>query len=383
MRVALLSPPFESVPPRLYGGTERVVHALCRGLAQSGVEVTLFAPGDSQPLGGVEFEPTVPQALRLCNVPMADAAPYHLKMLAQVAARARDFDVIHNHHDYWMLPLGAMTPVPVVTTLHGQLDLPHVAEALRAFPTAGFVSISESQRAPLPDLRWLRTIHHGLDLAGFRFAPKPGKYLAFVGRITPQKRPDWAIQVAKLSGVPLKIAAKIEGPEMQQYYEERVRPHVDGRFIEYVGEIGEAEKAAFLGDALATVFPVDWPEPFGLVMIESLACGTPVLARPCGAAPEILADGITGFSSMDIAELARRVHDIPSLDRDACRRWVEDRFSLERMIGEYLHVYQHLVDFKPIRAGRGTLAPAHRHRRDFLHPVERAADRDPKGQLQG
>jgi glycosyltransferase involved in cell wall biosynthesis len=370
LRVALVAPPFESVPPRLYGGTERVVNHLAQGLAASGIDVTLFASGDSRPAAG-RLVPVTEKALRLRHVPVADANPYHLKILANVAALASEFDVIHSHHDYWLLPLSRMTRTPVLTTLHGRLDLPDIERVFSSYPDNYYVSISDSQRRPMPALPWVRTIHHGIDTAPLPFKPQAGKYLAFLGRIHPEKRPEWAIAIAQQAGVPLKIAAKIEGKEGQEYYDALVRPHVDGRMIEYVGEISEAEKADFLGDALGLVFPIDWPEPFGLVMIEALACGTPVLARPCGAAAEVLKDGVTGYSSMDIRELGHRVSDLASLDRKACREWVEDYFSLPRMIENYVHVYRQLANLASTRIRSPRFD---RHRRDILYPVERVAD---------
>src|SRR6185437_3445683 len=321
MRVALLSPLFESVPPRLYGGTERVVAHLCRGLTEADIEVTLFASGDSCVEG--QIIPVIDEALRLSRRPVLDPYAYNARMLAWVAKRADEFDVIHNHHDYWMLPLCRMTQTPVLTTLHGRLDLPDMPAAYLGYADSPFVSISDSQRGPLRLLNWVRTIHHGIDLRALQFHPKPGKYLAFLGRICMDKRPDWAIEIAQKAGVPLKIAAKIEGPGSQELFDTAIRPKIDGKNVEFIGEISEAEKSDFLGNALAVVFPIDWPEPFGLVMIESLACGTPVLARPCGSAREILRDGITGFSSLNLDELARRVKDIPAIPRSGCRDWVE------------------------------------------------------------
>ena len=317
----------------------------------------------------------IDEALRLRKQKVFDCVPYNLKMLGMVAERAEEFDVIHNHHDYWMLPLSRMVRTPLLTTLHGRLDLPDIASAFLSYPEASYVSISDSQRRPMPGLKWAATIRHGLDIEALRFEKKPGKYLAFLGRIGPEKRPEWAIEMARLAGVPLKIAAKIEGKEGQDYYDAFVRPHVDGRQIEYVGEISEGEKSEFLGGAFALAFPIDWPEPFGLVMVEALACGTPVLARPCGAAGEILRDGVTGFLDLDIRQLARRVADLPSIDRLGCRRWAETRFSLQRMIEDYIHVYRNLSDSD--RARSQSRAPRHgsyHHRWNLLHPFQRLAD---------
>jgi glycosyltransferase involved in cell wall biosynthesis len=376
MRVALVSPLFESVPPRRYGGTERVVYNLCQGLKARGVDVTLFASGDSD--AGVPLVPCVNEAFRLGGRPVRDPNAYHFKMLSEVARRAHEFDVIHNHHDYWMLPLAGMTRTPIVTTLHGRLDIPELVLPLPEFEGAWFVSISDSQRAAMPGLSWLGTIHHGIEASNFEFRSEPGKYLAFLGRIDDHKRPEYAIEIAKRSGVPLKIAAKIEGPEAQAYYDARVAPHVDGRFIEFVGEITESQKSEFLGKALALLFPIDWPEPFGLVMLESLACGTPVLARPRGAAPEVLRDGVTGYVHQDLGVLADRVKDLDRISRDECRRWVETRFSLGRMTEDYVNVYGTLAAHAGPRARdrkAGGLqrsvrrAGPDRHRRHLVHSV--------------
>lgn len=384
MRVALISPLFESVPPRLYGGTERVVSNLCRGLHDADIEVTLFASGDSTT--EARLVPIIDEAIRLRAKPFADPVAWNFRMLAEVARRADEFDVIHNHHDYWMLPLTRMTQRPVLTTVHGRMDQVDAIEAYRGWPDAKLVSISDSQRRPSPQLRWLRTIHHGIDVGNFNYHPQPGSYLAFLGRMTPEKRPEQAIEIARRAGIPLKMAAKIEGKESQAYFDTYVRPHVDGRNVEFVGEISEAEKSGFLGNALALVFPIDWPEPFGLVIIEALACGTPVLARPIGAVPELLKEGITGFSHLDIDVLARRAMDCAALDRSLCRAWVAEKFSLSRMTEDYIHVYRHLVEFAGsrarIRSGVAGLG-LDRGRRNFVHSVERAADRDPQDQLQG
>ncbi|HUP57228.1 MAG TPA: glycosyltransferase family 4 protein [Bdellovibrionota bacterium] len=369
MRVALVSPLFESVPPRRYGGTERVVYNLCHGLKERGIDVTLFASGDSQ--AGVPLVPIVEEAFRLSGRPVRDPAAYHFKMLAEVARRAHEFDVIHNHHDYWMLPLAKMTGTPILTTLHGRLDIPELVLPLPEFDGSWFVSISDSQRSALPGLPWLGTIHHGIDASNFQFRAEPGKYLAFLGRIDDHKRPEYAIEIAKRSGVPLKIAAKIEGREAQAYYDAHVAPHVDGSFIEYVGEITESEKSEFLGGALALVFPIDWPEPFGLVMLESLACGTPVLARPRGAAPEVLRSGVTGYVHEDLGVLAESVRNLDRISRHECRRWVETRFSLGRMTEDYVNVYGTLAgvaESRDLHRGFRRAGPD-RHRRHFVHSI--------------
>lgn len=355
----MVSPLQESVPPRLYGGTERVIHGLCRGLTEANIEVTVFASGDSSVEG--KLVPVIPEAMRLMRNPVRDPVAHTYKMMAMVARRAHEFDLIHNHHDYWMLPLSEMVACPVLTTFHGRMDLPDLPSAVSGFARARYVSISDSQRLPMPQLPWVATIHHGLDLESFKFKEKPGKYLAFLGRIDPEKRPEWAIEIAQRAGIPLKIAAKIEGPVNQSYYDCLMKSHVDGKFIEFLGEISESEKSDFLGNALALVFPIDWPEPFGLVAIEALACGTPVLARPRGAVPELLADGITGYCHEELSKLAAYALRIPILDRKKCREWVEQRFSLRRMTEDYINVYRRLC--RP-----------HHYRRDFIYPIERAVN---------
>jgi glycosyltransferase involved in cell wall biosynthesis len=328
-----------------------------------GIEVVLFASGDSQV--EVPLVSVIDEALRLKKKAVADPVAYHFKMLALVASQANSFDLIHNHHDYWMLPLGKMTYTPVLTTLHGRLDLPEMRTAFMSYREMNYVSISNAQRNPLPELNWQRTIHHGINIADFEYYPDHGSYLAFLGRISPEKGPASAIQMAYRSGVPLKIAAKIEGAESQLYFDTHIKPHVDGKFIEYVGEISEREKSAFLGNALALAFPIDWPEPFGLVVIESLACGTPVLARPCGSIPELLKHGVTGFLDYSVEGLANRVKDISTISRKVCRRWVESRFSLQKMTEDYIHVYRHITT-KRIKSDR--------HRWHIVHSLQRTAD---------
>lgn len=366
MRVALVSPLFESVPPRLYGGTERIVHGLCQGLSEKNIDVTVFASADSSVAGSIA--PVIEEALRLSSKKIIDPYTYNLKMLAMVSERASEFDLIHNHHDYWMFPLSEMVDTPLLTTTHGRLDIPDLPAAYLSYPNQGFVSISHAQRGPLPQLSWQKTIYHGIDLKRFAFYPAPGKYLAFLGRIDPTKRPDLAIRIAKESGVPLKIAAKVEKGASEDYFKSVIQPHIDGHFIEFIGEVSDQEKSDFLGNALALCFPIDWPEPFGLVMIEALAHGTPVLARPLGSVPEILADAQTGFIHLDPTILAKRVADLSQISRQACRAWVQERFSLQRMTEDYIRVYKRFVEFKK----------ADRHRRDFLYSLKRPALRDTK-----
>jgi glycosyltransferase involved in cell wall biosynthesis len=306
-------------------------------------------------------------------------------MLAEVARRSHEFDVIHNHHDHWMLPLTEMTATPTVTTLHGRLDVLELCLGLRAFPKARFISISHAQRNSAPDLDWMDTIYHGIDIERHHFRPTPGKYLAFLGRISREKRPDLAIEIAHRAGIPLKIAAKIEGPEMQTYYDRLIKPHVDGKNVEFIGEICDEQRDEFLGEALGLVFPIDWPEPFGLVVVESMACGTPVLARPCGAVSELIENNRTGFYHSDVRVLAQCARDLIGINRSLCRRRVEERFSLKRMTEDYLSVYRTLSEPserkrthpQARRRGERALRPRlDRHRRHFIHPYPRIADGD-------
>ncbi len=341
LRIALIAPPYESVPPKLYGGTERVVHELACGLQSRHVETTVIGAGDSTVPG--RLIASTPQALRLRPAPASDPALHQLASLALAASIADDFDLIHNHNDGWMLPLLRMSRTPVLTTLHGRLDQADLQMPLRAYSEARFIAISESQRSQGPALKWAATIPHGLDLSRFRFHPKPGKYLAFLGRITPEKRPDLAIRMALKADIPLKIAAKVEAGRDQEYFDAVIRPHLDGRQVEFIGEISESEKSEFLGNALALAFPIDWPEPFGLVMIESLACGTPVLARPMGSVPEVLSDGKTGFIDLDVDRLAARVRDLDKISRLECRAWVAERFSIDRMVEDHLRAYHQAI----------------------------------------
>lgn len=375
VRVAQIAPLFESVPPRLYGGTERVIDNLTRGLMASGAQVTVFCSGDSTTAG--EMVEVWPEALRLSRNKIHDPLAYQIRMVEAVARRASEFDLIHNHYDYPLFTLARMTTTPVLSTIHGRLDQP--PQDLRAvyemYHDLPLISISNAQRTGMTNLNWLSTIYHGMDMPRFRFRKKPGKYLAFLGRLSPDKRPDWAIEIALRSGIPLKIAAKID-ESRPEYFERVIKPRIDGKHIEYVGEIGDADKCDFLGQALALVFPIDWPEPFGLVMTEAMACGTPVLARPCGSVPEIVVDGVTGFVRSSVESLALLAEKCASLDRAKIRQHVEENFSIERMTREYLNVYRHLSKETGSAANLRRLAD---HRRNFLYPVNRLIDGNNKG----
>jgi glycosyltransferase involved in cell wall biosynthesis len=336
MRIAQVAPLVESVPPRLYGGTERIVSYLSDELVRQGHQVTLFASGDS--MTTAELVPCTERALRL-DPAVRDALPYHVIALDRVRRRAHEFDILHFHVDYLHFPLSRALGWQTVTTLHGRLDLPDLAPVFAAFPEVPLVSISDHQRRPLPGLRWLRTVHHGLpeDLLPFTAAPA-GDYLAFLGRICPEKRPDRAIEIARAAGMPLRIAAKVDAVD-EAYFAEVVRPLLRDPLVEFVGEIDDAGKASFLGNARAVLFPVDWPEPFGLVMIESMACGTPVIAWPCGSVPEILEDGVTGYIVESVEGAVAAADRVDKLDRALIRRRFELRFSVERMANDYLAVY--------------------------------------------
>jgi glycosyltransferase involved in cell wall biosynthesis len=333
MRIAEVAPLYESVPPRRYGGTERVVSFLTEELVARGHDVTLFASGDS--VTRARLIPCSPEALRPSER-RVDAVALHLAMLLRAYEHARDFDVVHCHTDYLGLPL--VRQAPTVVTLHGRLDLPEAHAVYRAFPQAGLVSVSDAQRAPLGGVHWAGTVHHGLPADLYRFHAGPGRYLLFVGRISPEKCPDAAIRVAIAAGVPLRIAAKVD-PVDREYFDAVVRPLLDHPLVEFVGEVDDRAKEDLLADALALLFPIDWPEPFGLVAIEALACGTPVIARPRGSVPEIVTDGVTGFVCETEEEMVAAVARVPALRRAACRAAFERRFTAARMADDYVRVF--------------------------------------------
>jgi glycosyltransferase involved in cell wall biosynthesis len=339
MRIAQVAPLYESVPPQLYGGTERVASYLTEELVRQGHEVTLFASGDSR----TEATLVAPcaQSLRL-HAPHGDQLAYHLIMLDEVFRRARQFDLIHFHIDYLHFPLSVRIRHPHVTTLHGRLDLPELPLVYRQFPREPLISISDNQRKPLPQNNWQGTVHHGLPLDLHTFNPRRGDYLAFLGRISPEKRVDRAIAIARRAGMKLRVAAKIDKAD-RDYFERDIRPLFDDPLVEYIGEVGGQAKDEFLGNAYALLFPIDWPEPFGLVMIEALACGTPVIAWPCGSVPEVLEEGVTGFLVENVDDAVEAVRHVPEIDRAACRHMFEQRFSAERMAHDYLAIYRRLI----------------------------------------
>lgn len=339
MRIAQIAPLAEAVPPKLYGGTERVVSYLTEELVALGHDVTLFASGDS--VTAARLEAIWPRALRL-DPAIRDPNALQVLLMETVRRRADEFDVLHFHVDYWPFSLFSRQRTPFVTTLHGRLDLPELQPVYDAFPHIPVVSISDAQRRPLPQASWVGTVHHGLPER--LLAPGDGRpgYLAFLGRIAAEKRPDRAIRIARACGIPLRIAAKVDKAD-QEYFDEVIRPMLDGGGVEMVGEIGEGQKAEFLGGALGLLMPVDWPEPFGLVMIEAMACGTPVVAFGHGSVPEVVEDGLTGFIVHDEAGAVRAVRRLGELDRAGVRRRFEERFTARRMAQDYVALYQGLA----------------------------------------
>jgi glycosyltransferase involved in cell wall biosynthesis len=339
MRIAQIAPLAEAVPPKSYGGTERVVSWLTEELVQLGHDVTLFASGDS--VTRASLVSVWPRATRLSRPPPDPAAPY-AALLEAVADVAPDFDVIHSHIDWLHLPVLRRLRVPFLTTLHGRLDLPHLGLMGERFPGAPFVSISNSQRGPLHNINWLATVHHGLPSDYLQLDNQPKEYLAFLGRISPEKGPETAIRVAQAAGLPLRIAAKIPRAE-SRYFNETIKPLLDGNRVEFVGEVDDRKKQTFLGGAIALLFPIDWPEPFGLVMIEAMACGTPVIAWPRGSVPEVIDDGETGFIVDSEAEAVTAIDRLHDIDRQRVRDRFDRRFTVRRMAEEYLACYRKLV----------------------------------------
>ncbi len=341
MRIAQIAPPIESVPPAYYGGTERVVSYLTEELVRLGHKVTLFATGDS--LTSAELVPCSAAALRLTPT-VRDPIPYYLIMLDRVRERAEEFDILHFHIDQFHFPLFRPVAHRTLTTLHGRQDLPDLQALYCHFPEMPLVSISNAQREPAPMARYVATIYHGIptELHTVNLNPR-GNYLAFLGRICPEKGVDRAIAIARASGLPLKIAAKVDKVD-EEYFRETIVPLLDGPEVEYVGEINERTKTAFLGDALALLFPIDWPEPFGLALIESMACGTPVLAFRRGSVPEIVDDGVTGRIVETLEEAIRVLPDVLSLDRGRVRKRFEERFTATRMAADYVALYRSMLE---------------------------------------
>ena len=340
MRIAQIAPLMESVPPRLYGGTERIVSYLTEELVRMGHDVTLFASGDS--MTAAKLVGCVPQALRL-DRNVRDTIPYYMLMLDRVRQHADEFDVLHFHIDQFHFPLFRPIAGRTVTTAHGRQDLPDLKPLYIGFGDMPLISISNAQRQPIPSANFAKTIYHGLpaDLHKPVFSPRGG-YVAFLGRIAPEKRPDRAIQIARALGIPLKIAAKVDRVD-ESYFREVIAPLLDGPGVEFIGEINEQQKSEFLGEALALLFPVDWPEPFGLSMVEAMACGTPVLAFRCGSVPEVIDEGVTGAIVDNIEDGMSALPRVVALDRRAVRQRFEERFTASRMAKDYLGVYRSLL----------------------------------------
>jgi glycosyltransferase involved in cell wall biosynthesis len=351
LRIGQVAPLYESVPPALYGGTERVVSYLTEELVRQGHEVTLFASGDSKTRA--RLIAPCRRSLRLdkdCVDPLAT----HLLMLEQVYQRAGQLDIIHFHCDYLHYPISRRQNYAHVTTLHGRLDLRELAPLYREFSDIPVISISDSQRRPLPWANWQGTVYHGLPDDLHTLRERPGKYLAFLGRISPEKGVDQAIAIARRAGMPLKIAAKIASAD-EEYYRRQIEPLLreSKAFVEFIGEVGGQDKDEFLGNAYALLFPIDWPEPFGLVVIEAMACGTPVIAYRRGSVPEIMEDGVTGFVVERLDEAVQAVDRVAALSRKRCRQVFEQRFSATRMARDYLRIYHRLVEQKAAKHGDG------------------------------
>jgi glycosyltransferase involved in cell wall biosynthesis len=359
MRIAQVAPLTEAIPPKLYGGTERVVHWLTEELVALGHDVTLFASGDSHT--SAQLDAIWPLALRL-DGSIRDPNALHMTMLERVRRQADQFDIIHFHLDYYPFSLFSRQPTPFVTTLHGRLDLPEHQPVFETFSSAPVISISNAQRRPVPNAGWVRTIHHGLPEKLLVPQPIKPRYFAFLGRIAPEKRVDRAMAIARQCGMPLKIAAKVDKVD-QDYFDEQIRPHIDGKEVEYIGEINDEQKAAFLSGAIVLLVPIDWPEPFGLVMIEAMACGTPVIAYNRGSVPEVVDEGVTGFIVEDEMSAVGAVHRLPQLSRENIRKRFEQRFTARRMAHDYLDVYRELMNgavprLKVVARGAGAMAPS-------------------------
>jgi glycosyltransferase involved in cell wall biosynthesis len=341
MKIAQVPPLIESVPPKGYGGTERIVSFITEELVRRGHDVTLFASGDSETKA--HLVPICPKGLRLF-VNNVETLAYHYVQLDQVTKQAREFDIIHFHNDYLHFPMSRVYNYTHVTTLHGRLDNPGIPQLYKRYNDIPLVSISNHQREPIPFANWIDTVYHGLPDTLYKQGKGEGNYLAFLGRISIEKRPDRAIEIAKRTGIKLKVAAKIDNADKEYY--ESVKHLFDDPLVEFVGEIGEDKKEEFLGNAAALLFPIDWPEPFGLVVIESMACGTPVIAFREGSIPEIIDDGITGYSVSSIDEAVDSVNKVQNIDRSKCRQKFEERFEVSTMVDNYERVYSQLIERK-------------------------------------
>jgi glycosyltransferase involved in cell wall biosynthesis len=338
MKIAQIAPLFESVPPQAYGGTERVVHYLTEELIALGHDVTLFASGDSQTTAALRA--CCQRSLRL-DRETRDPFAYHAVMLDKLLSEHERFDVMHFHIDYLHFLVSKVMGWPHLTTLHGRLDLPELQPIYDRFGDLPVVSISDAQRTPLPQASWLSTVPHGIPRDMLTFSPQASDYFAFLGRISPEKRVDRAVEIATILGVPLRIAAKVDVVD-REYHETNIVPLLKPPMVEFIGEIGDAEKSAFLGNARALLFPIDWPEPFGLVMIEAMACGTPVIAFRHGSVPEVVEHGVTGFIVDDIPQAVQAASRVSELSRTRIREEFERRFTSRRMAQDYLALYESL-----------------------------------------
>jgi glycosyltransferase involved in cell wall biosynthesis len=338
MKIAQVAPLYESVPPKLYGGTERVVSYLTEELVEQGHEVTLFASGDS--VTKARLVSPCARALRLEKV--IDPLAHHVVHLEQVFQQAAEFDFIHFHVDYLHFLLSRRQTTPQLTTLHGRLDMADLVPVYKKFSEMPVVSISDAQRQPLPWVNWQGTVYHGLPVNLYRCREAQGQYLAFLGRISPEKRLDHAIEIAKRAGMKLKIAAKVDAAD-QKYFHKVVSPLLDDRNVEFIGEINDEGKQDFLANAYALLFSIDWPEPFGLVLIESMACGTPAIAYRRGSVPELVEDGVSGFIVDNIDEAVKAVSKVQGFERRRCRQAFEERFTAPRMAKDYLRMYRRLL----------------------------------------
>jgi len=339
MRIAQIAPLTESVPPKLYGGTERAVSYITEALVDLGHDVTLFASGDS--LTRAKLEPVWPRALRL-DPGIRDRIAPHMLLMEMVRRQADQFDVLHFHMDYYSFSVFKRQETPFVTTLHGRLDLPEQQPVFDTFNTAPVISISNSQRQPMPQAKWLRTVYHGLPEKLYTPQPVEPRYLAFLGRISPEKRVDTAIRIAGRCGLPIRIAAKVDEAD-REYFERDIKPLLALPHVEYVGEINDSQKAEFLSGAHALLFPIDWPEPFGLVMIEAMACGTPVIAFNRGAVPEVVEEGVSGYIVEDEIGAVAAVNRVSRISRAGVRRRFEERFTSHRMAQEYVQAYEAVI----------------------------------------
>jgi glycosyltransferase involved in cell wall biosynthesis len=340
MKIAQISPLYESVPPKLYGGTERVVHYLTEELVAQGHDVTLYASGDS--LTSAKLISCSDTALRLNNS-IVDPLALHLTMMEQIDKEAHQFDVLHSHIDYLFYPFIKRNKYHVLTTLHGRLNIPELQPLYKEYFQIPVVSISDDQRLPLPEANYKRTVYHGLPLDLYSYNAVAQDYLVYIGRISPEKRVDRAIDIAIKAGIPLRIAAKVDKVD-KDYFSAEIKHLLEHPLVEMVGEVGDFEKQELLGNALGLLFPIDWPEPFGLAMIEAMACGTPIIAYRCGSIPEVIDEGVTGFIVNSREEAVEAVLKLPQLSREKCRQVFEQRFSATRMAHDYVEIYKSLIE---------------------------------------